>query len=229
MADELRGPGSPPSPGDLKIPGEEVSVDGTDISSRPEPPQGASDGGALFFDSQELQAGQSKPPHPKREHSETDQSESELSPVGGGTLSAGEMREWHSIQRYYESHIRTISQFPVALVALGLILIYFSGIICSLAISGLLWLIFSPLIEMLSEPFFYPLQFILRLSGWRMLLRGEARQTAHRSRCPALLAVADMVARIRVPRVLCVLLVLIFVGLCFWLLIAKTFTSVIGD
>lgn len=76
------------------------------------------------------------------------------SPVGGRNvhdMSAREMREWHFVQQYYEDRIRTLSQFPVALVAFGLILIYFSGILCSLAISGLLWLIFSPLIESLSE------------------------------------------------------------------------------
>jgi len=156
---------------------------------------------------------------------------SELSPRGQPVphaTSAREMREWHFVQQYYEDRIRTLSQFPVALVALGLIMIYFSGILCSLAISGLLWLIFSPLIEILSEPFFYPVHYLLRLNGWRMLRRGEVRVEPNVSRCPSLLCALDVVARIRVPRLLCVLLVLLFVGFCFWLLIAKTFASVVG-
>jgi hypothetical protein len=157
---------------------------------------------------------------------------SELSPTPGGArsvqMSAHEMREWHFIQQYYEDRIRTISGFPVALVALGLILVYYADIICSLAISMLLWLIFSPLIEMLSEPFFFPTQWMLHLAGWPVLRRGQVRVDPNRSQCPTLLVAADMVARIKVPRLLCVMLVLCFIGLCFWLLIAKTFASVSG-
>lgn len=61
-----------------------------------------------------------------------------------------------------------------------------------------------------------------------MLRRGEVRDEPNNSRCPCLLTAADVIARIRVPRLICVMLVLVFVGFCFWLLIAKTFASVIG-
>lgn len=161
----------------------------------------------------------------------SDLSDSELSPTGprAHAMSAREMREWHFVQQYYEDRIRTLSQFPVALVATGLILIYFSGVLCSLAIAGLLWLIFSPLIESLSEPFYYPVHYLLRLTGLRMLRSGEVRHERSSARCPRpLLFAVDIVARIRVPRLLCVMLVLVFVGFCFWLLVAKTFASVVG-
>jgi len=131
------------------------------------------------------------------------------------------------VQQYYEDRIRTMTQFPMALVALGLILIYFADILRSLAIAILLFLIFSPVIEALSEPFYYPMQLALKCAGLRMLRRGEKRRPDAAS-WPQALGCADMIARIKVPRLLCVLVVLAFVGCCFWLLIAKTFASVSG-
>lgn len=155
------------------------------------------------------------------------------SPPGPGdrrpSMTGAEMREWHLHQQYYEDRIRTLSQFPVALVATGLILIYFADILRSLAIAALLWLIFSPMIELLSEPCYYPVQALLCLAGARTLRSGApSARDVDGARCRYLLSTADIIARIKVPRVLCVLLVLVFVGFCFWLLIAKTFTSISG-
>ena len=83
------------------------------------------------------------------------------------------------VQQYYEDRIRTLTQFPVALVALGLMLIYFADILRCLAIAMLLWLIFSPVVEFLSEPLYHPVQFLLRCFGFQSSRRH--RRSSHGS------------------------------------------------